>query len=155
MLSKEKMVLMYTIISAFALYFGSFLLIFSMWEANLRMIAATLYLAFATVVSYTRYMTRTGLGIQQGDAMTDVCLSVLFYPLVLAQCGKCAPARSAARPRRRPRCRARARARARRGRRRASERPSAGSARLPRGARARASTPCPCGPWRSKLTQRP
>merc|ERR1711939_1056094 len=74
-LSKEKMVLMYTIISAFALYFGSF-----------RMIAATLYLAFATVVSYTRYMTRTGLGIQQGDALTDVCLSVLFYPLVLAQC---------------------------------------------------------------------
>ena len=85
-LSKEKMVLMYTIISAFALYFGSFLLICSIWEANLRMLAATLYLAFATVVSYTRYMTRTGLGIQQGDAMTDVCLSVLFYPLVLLQC---------------------------------------------------------------------
>ena len=85
-LSKEKMVLMYTIISAFALYFGSFLLICSIWEANLRMIAATLYLAFATVVSYTRYMTRTGLGIQQGDAMTDVCISVCFYPLALLQC---------------------------------------------------------------------
>ena len=85
-MSKEKMVLMYTILSAIALYFGSFLLICSIWEANLRMIAASLYLAFATVVSYTRYMTRTGLGIQQGDAMTDVCLSVLFYPLVLLQC---------------------------------------------------------------------
>ena len=85
-LSKEKMVLMYTIISAVALYFGSFLLICSIWEANLRMIAASLYLAFATVVAYTRYMTRTGLGIQQGDAMTDVCTSVLFYPLALLQC---------------------------------------------------------------------
>ena len=85
-LSKEKMVLMYTGLSAVCIYFGSILLIFSMWEANLRMIAATLYLAFATVVAYTRYMTRTGLGIQFGDALTDVCLSVLFYPLVLAQC---------------------------------------------------------------------
>ena len=85
-LSKEKMVLMYTVLSAIALYFGSFLLICSIWEANLRMIAASLYLAFATVVAYTRYMTRTGLGIQFGDALTDVCLSVLFYPLVLAQC---------------------------------------------------------------------
>ena len=85
-MSKEKMVLMYTILSAIALYFGSFLLICSIWEANLRMIAASLYLAFATVVAYTRYMTRTGLGIQFGDALTDVCLSVLFYPLVLAQC---------------------------------------------------------------------
>ena len=85
-MSKEKMVLMYTILSAIALYFGSFLLICSIWEANLRMIAASLYLAFATVVAYTRYMTRTGLGIQQGDAMTDVCTSVLFYPLALLQC---------------------------------------------------------------------
>ena len=85
-LSKEKMVLMYTVLSAVFLYFGSLLLIFSTWEANLRMIAASLYLAFATVVAYTRYMTRTGLGIQFGDALTDVCLSVLFYPLVLAQC---------------------------------------------------------------------
>ena len=85
-MSKEKMVLMYTILSAIALYFGSFLLICSIWEANLRMIAASLYLAFATVVAYTRYMTRTGLGIEQGDAMTDVCTSVLFYPLALLQC---------------------------------------------------------------------
>ena len=80
------MVVLYTALSAIFIYFGSILLIFSMWEANLRMIAATLYLAFATVVAYTRYMTRTGLGIQFGDALTDVCLSVLFYPLVLAQC---------------------------------------------------------------------
>ena len=85
-MSKEKMVLMYTILSAIALYFGSFLLICSIWEANLRMIAASLYLAFATVVAYTRYMTRMGLGIETGDALTDVCISVLFYPLVLAQC---------------------------------------------------------------------
>ena len=85
-LSKEKMVLMYTVLSAVFLYFGSLLLIFSTWEANLRMIAASLYLAFACVVSYTRYMTRTGLGIETGDALTDVCISVLFYPLVLAQC---------------------------------------------------------------------
>ena len=85
-MSKEKMVLLYTALSAIFIYFGSILLIFSMWEANLRMIAASLYLAFATVVAYTRYMTRTGLGIKFGDAMTDVCLSVLFYPLVLAQC---------------------------------------------------------------------
>jgi len=85
-MSKEKMVVLYTALSAIFIYFGSILLIFSQWEANLRMLAATLYLAFATVVSYTRYMTRTGLGIQQGDAMTDVCLSVLFYPLVLLQC---------------------------------------------------------------------
>ena len=85
-MSKEKMVVLYTALSAIFIYFGSILLIFSMWEANLRMIAATLYLAFATVVAYTRYMTRTGLGIQFGDALTDVCLSVLFYPLVLAQC---------------------------------------------------------------------
>merc|ERR1719443_662781 len=75
-MSKEKMVVLYTALSAIFIYFGSILLIFSMWEANLRMIAATLYLAFATVVSYTRYMTRTGLGIQFGDALTDVCLSV-------------------------------------------------------------------------------
>ena len=85
-MSKEKMVVLYTALSAIFIYFGSILLIFSQWEANLRMLAATLYLAFATVVSYTRYMTRTGLGIQFGDALTDVCLSVLFYPLVLAQC---------------------------------------------------------------------
>lgn len=85
-LSKEKMVLMYTGLSAVCIYFGSILLIFSMWEANLRMLAASLYLAFATVVAYTRYMTRTGLGIETGDALTDVCISVLFYPLVLAQC---------------------------------------------------------------------
>jgi hypothetical protein len=85
-LSKEKMVLLYTGISAVCIYFASILLIFSTWEANLRMIAASLYLAFACVVAYTRYMTRTGLGIQFGDALTDVCLSVLFYPLVLAQC---------------------------------------------------------------------
>jgi len=85
-LSKDKMVLMYTGLSAVCIYFGAILLIFSMWEANLRMVAAALYLAFATIVSYTRYMTRTGLGIQFGDALTDVCLSVLFYPLVLAQC---------------------------------------------------------------------
>ena len=85
-MSKEKMVVLYTALSAIFIYFGSILLIFSMWEANLRMIAASLYLAFACVVAYTRYMTRTGLGIQFGDALTDVCLSVLFYPLVLAQC---------------------------------------------------------------------
>ena len=85
-LSKEKMVLLYTGLSAVCIYFASILLIFSMWEANLRMIAASLYLAFACVVAYTRYMTRTGLGIKFGDALTDVCLSVLFYPLVLAQC---------------------------------------------------------------------
>jgi hypothetical protein len=85
-LSKEKMVLLYTGLSAVCIYFASILLIFSTWEANLRMIAASLYLAFACVVSYTRYMTRTGLGIETGDALTDVCISVLFYPLVLAQC---------------------------------------------------------------------
>jgi choline-glycine betaine transporter len=85
-LSKDKMVLFYTGLSAVFIYFGSILLIFSMWEANLRMVAGALYLAFATIVAYTRYMTRTGLGIQFGDALTDVCVSVLFYPLVLAQC---------------------------------------------------------------------
>ena len=142
---KEKMVLMYTIISAFALYFGSFLLICSIWEANLRMIAASLYLAFATVVAYTRYMTRTGLGIQQGDAMTDVCLSVCFYPLVLLQCEEeCAlgtiggaPAQEKAKERRRRE----------RARERAASAPLSGRRRLsapfPRDARAQRCVPPP------------
>ena len=85
-LSKEKSTLLWTVLSGIFFYGAILLLIGAPWEANLRMIAGTFYLAFASLVAYTRYMTRTGLGIQQGDAMTDVCLSVLFYPLVLLQC---------------------------------------------------------------------
>ena len=85
-LSKEKMTLLWTVLSGIFFYGAILLLIGAPWEANLRMIAGTFYLAFASLVAYTRYMTRTGLGIKTGDAMTDCCIAVCFYPLALAQC---------------------------------------------------------------------
>ena len=70
-LPKSKRVLVYTVMAGVTFYFALVLLILSPMEQNLRMIAAAFYLAFATVVAYTRYATRTQLGIQTGDLMTD------------------------------------------------------------------------------------
>ena len=87
-MSKEKTTLLWTVLSGVFFYGAILLLIGAPWEANLRMISGAFYLAFASIVAYTRYMTRTGLGIKTGDAMTDCCIAVLFYPLALAQCEK-------------------------------------------------------------------
>ena len=85
-MSKEKTTLLWTVLSGVFFYGAILLLIGAPWEANLRMIAGAFYLAFASIVAYTRYMTRTGIGIKTGDAMTDCCIAVCFYPLALAQC---------------------------------------------------------------------
>ncbi|KAJ1459241.1 BCCT family transporter-domain-containing protein [Pelagophyceae sp. CCMP2097] len=53
-------------------------------EANLRMVSAAFYLAFACIVAAARNSTRQHLAVQKGDALSDVCIAILFYPLALA-----------------------------------------------------------------------
>ena len=36
-------------------------------------------------MAYARYCTRTFLGIEHGDGLTDACIGVCFYPLALVQ----------------------------------------------------------------------
>ena len=76
---------MYAVVSALSLYLGGFLLLLAPVEANLRMIAASCYLLFASIVGYCRYSTRTKLGIQRGDPVTDFLSALWFFPLCLAQ----------------------------------------------------------------------
>lgn len=69
-------------------YFAVTLLAMAPMEANLRMIAGSFYLAAMAVVTYSRQQTRKHLKIEHGDILTDACISVLFYPLVLTQLEK-------------------------------------------------------------------
>jgi choline-glycine betaine transporter len=75
----------YSALSGLIFYFAIVLLAMCPIEANLRMISGAWYLAFATIVAYTRYATRQFLKIQHGDLLTDMCIATLFYPLALVQ----------------------------------------------------------------------
>ena len=78
--------LLLALVSCLALYLGGLFLLLAPVEANLRMAAAACYLLFASIVAYCRYATRAALGVEVGDPVTDCCVAVLAYPLVLLQC---------------------------------------------------------------------
>ncbi|KAJ8600303.1 hypothetical protein CTAYLR_000720 [Chrysophaeum taylorii] len=55
-------------------------------EANLRMVSATCYLAFAVFVTMARWETRVSVKCERGDVCTDYIAALILYPLVLAHC---------------------------------------------------------------------
>lgn len=67
-------------------YFGVVLLCMAKIEANLRMIAAVMYLGFCIFVCMARFQTRAAINCVKGDIFTDYLAAVLLYPMVLAQC---------------------------------------------------------------------